>query len=251
MALDEVLGESVRVGGLPVLRFYTWSPGCLSLGRFQNLQDGLTDEARRAPMVRRPTGGGGIWHDDELTYSLACRPDDLGVTGVKPSFELLCSFLLDTWRDLGWTAGFAKDGGGSGLGAFTPACFAGQEEYDIVVGGRKLGGNAQRRDRGLVFQHGSIPRRLDHPRLAQLFAPDDRPDPASVTDLETCGWKGPLDDLIPRLADRFSKNLGAVWEESGSTAEEIRRAQELVDRKYGAEGWTRDGEGALRPTVGS
>ena len=32
MALDEVLLESVIVGGTPVVRFYTWRPAALSLG---------------------------------------------------------------------------------------------------------------------------------------------------------------------------------------------------------------------------
>lgn len=139
MALDEALAESVRAGGLPFLRFYEWEPYTLSLGRFQN-PSGLAEAAVLVPRVRRPTGGGGIWHADELTYSLGCRQDDLPVTGVKASFELLSGFLLDTWNNLGWAAKFAKDSAtGFELGAVTVACFAGQEEYDVTVGGKKLG----------------------------------------------------------------------------------------------------------------
>ena len=35
MAVDEALMESVRAGDAPALRFYRWSPACLSLGRNQ------------------------------------------------------------------------------------------------------------------------------------------------------------------------------------------------------------------------
>jgi len=249
MAFDEALAEGVRAGGPPVLRFYSWSPGCLSLGRFQNLSDGLTDEARSGPLVRRMTGGGGIWHDDELTYSLACTTADLPDAGVKASFERLCGFLVDTWRSLGWNAGFAKDAGRDGgpLGLYTPACFAGQEEYDIVVDGRKLGGNAQRRDRTLVFQHGSLPRLLDRSRLGALFQEGFRPDEAGTTDLVSCGWGAPAVDLIPRLQAAFLARLGAEGGESEPTAAEVEAAKEAVRTRYGNSGWTETGGGALRP----
>jgi lipoate-protein ligase A len=35
-------------------------------------------------MVRRMTGGGGILHGQELTYSIVCRQEDLGTKDVKP-----------------------------------------------------------------------------------------------------------------------------------------------------------------------
>ena len=248
MALDEALAESVRAGGLPFLRFYFWEPATLSLGRFQNLQSGLTDEARDLPLVRRPTGGGGIWHADELTYSLGCVQDDLGVTGVKASFELLCGFLVQAWRSLGWNASFAKDAASdrSVLGAFTPACFAGQEEYDILVAGKKLGGNAQRRDRTSIFQHGSLPRVLDRAALDRLFLEGFRPDAASTTDLAECGWAGSSRDLIPVLASAFRGRLAVEWREGSPTEAEVHRAGVLVSERFADPSWTQTGGGSLR-----
>lgn len=249
MALDEVLADSVRSGGLPFLRFYAWNPATLSLGRFQSPSAGLSDAAQSVPRVRRTTGGGAIWHGDELTYSLGCTQEDLGITGVKASFEKLGAFLVDTWRGLGWQAGYARDvEGDRTFGAPTPACFAGTEEYDILVQGRKLGGNAQRRDRTTIFQHGSIPRVLDHLRLADLFAPGFRPSPDAVTDLKTCGWDRPAEDLIPLLAEAFRLRTSGSWIEDRPTAAEEQRARDLVREKYGAPGWTEEGGGRLRPS---
>jgi len=247
MALDEVLAESVRAGAGPFLRFYTWEPGTLSLGRFQNPETGLSLASRGVPRVRRLTGGGGIWHESELTYSLGCTQVDVGVTGVKPSFERLCGFLLDTWVGLGWDARFAKDGAVPGpLGTFTPACFAGQEEYDILVHGKKLGGNAQRRDRTSIFQHGSIPLVLDRNRLDQLFLPGYRPDERTTTDLASCGWAGTARDLIGPLSEAFRRRLGGEWEGGTPTVEETRRADALVNDRYGTDSWTDLGSGSLR-----
>jgi len=249
MALDEAMAESVRAGGSPFLRFYFWEPGTLSLGRFQNLESGLTTQAHSVPLVRRPTGGGGIWHENELTYSLGCAQADLDVTGVKASFEKLCGFLVQAWVSLGWDACFAKDAILHGpLGSFTPACYAGQEEYDILVGGKKLGGNAQRRDRSTIFQHGSLPLVLDHGVLEHLFLPGFRPDPAFTTDLSSCGWKGSTKGLIPVLAEAFQNRLGVEWAEGSPTPEELLRAKVLEAEKFANLEWTQTGGGNLRGT---
>lgn len=249
MAVDEALFESVLAGGAPVLRFYQWNPGTLSLGRFQNLVSGIRHEGLSGPVVRRMTGGGGIWHSDELTYSLACVQDDVGNVGVKASFERLCSFLVTTWKKLGWEAHFARDSQVSGgpLGRFTPACFAGNEEYDILVNGKKLGGNAQRRDRQGIFQHGSIPRLLDFHRLSQIFLDEACPDESKTTDLVHSGWIDPVEDLIPLLRDSFAECLDCVWVDQGLAIPEQNRAATLVAEKYDTDAWTSLGGGSLRP----
>ena len=248
MALDEALAESVRAGGSPFLRFYSWIPGTLSLGRFQNLSTGLSEAARTVPRVRRPTGGGGIWHDQELTYSLACLQSHLEVQGVKASFEKLCGFLLDTWAQFGWNAQFAKDQiiKKESLGVFTPACFAGQEEYDILVDGKKLGGNAQRRERDSIFQHGSVPLTLNRTILEQLFLPGFRPDPETTTDLAELGWSGSLQTLTNRLAASFEARLTLNLAVSMPSETELGRAKVLMEERYGNSNWTETGGGSLR-----
>ena len=57
----------------PTLRLYTWQPWCLSLGYFQRAGRSADREelARRGwTLVRCPTGGCGVLHADELTYSI-------------------------------------------------------------------------------------------------------------------------------------------------------------------------------------
>ncbi|HEV2149493.1 MAG TPA: hypothetical protein VGR37_18985, partial [Longimicrobiaceae bacterium] len=81
MAVDAALAESVRQGGLPVLRFYRWDPPCLSLGRNQPAAGRYDLDALRArgvDVVRRPTGGRAVLHDRELTYSVAVADGALG-----------------------------------------------------------------------------------------------------------------------------------------------------------------------------
>ena len=74
MAIDEALLRSFDpVSSPPILRLYGWSPPALSLGRFQKADQVLDLERCRADgvaVVRRVTGGGVIYHADELTLSL-------------------------------------------------------------------------------------------------------------------------------------------------------------------------------------
>ena len=175
MEFDASLFSRHRPGETaPVFRLYSWSPPAVSLGRFQR-RDEVVDAggcaAAGVEVVRRITGGGAILHGEELTYSLVCGDGDLGARGVKESYRRICGFLLRAYRELGLDPVYAVDAGPAvpAVGKATPICFAGNEPFDIRVGGRKIGGNAQRRRRGVVFQHGSIPLRFDPELFSRCF----------------------------------------------------------------------------------
>jgi lipoate-protein ligase A len=172
MALDEAIMDAVASGeSPPTLRLYQWAPPCLSLGKRQPL-DGVELAACRADgvdVVRRATGGWAILHTDELTYSVALRPDDPRVSGA----------ILDTYRTLsqGLIAGLPLLGAAAEMNPVIPggaqntsaACFEVPSAYEISVGGRKLIGSAQTRPAGKVLQHGSLPLYGDIGRVARYL----------------------------------------------------------------------------------
>src|SRR2546428_13956388 len=92
MAVDEVLLDGVAAGNAPTLRFYSWTPACLSLGYFQPFSIVNVEGCRGLgiDIVRRPTGGRAILHDRELTYSIALPASVLGHdAGILPSYQRL------------------------------------------------------------------------------------------------------------------------------------------------------------------
>lgn len=105
MALDEAIMDAVAEGAsLPTLRFYAWSPPCLSLGKRQPLEgvDAARCAADGVDVVRRTTGGWAILHTDELTYSIAARPDDPRAEGaILDAYRRLSQGLLAGLRHLG------------------------------------------------------------------------------------------------------------------------------------------------------
>jgi len=216
MAIDEALLHCFEPGkSLPILRIYGWNPPAFSCGRFQKPEEILDPDRCRAdgiPVVRRITGGGVIYHAEELTYSLVCPlallPDARNVRGT---FFHLTAFLIAFYRLLGLSPAHAADcRGGRILGERTALCFAGTESCDILLGGKKIGGNAQRRLKEVVFQHGSIPlRQMAEKGSAYLRAPPSGLLQAT-TSLMNEGVRLPRSGLVPLLADAFAAQMDAV-----------------------------------------
>lgn len=249
MAIDEALFRCFNPAlSRPVLRLYGWQPPALSLGRFQKAGDDLDLTCCRGDnltIVRRITGGGAIYHADELTYSLVCSPLQIPpATSVKESFRVLTSFLLCFYRTLGLQADYAVDlaPAGSRLGQRTPLCFAGQESYDIMVNNRKIGGNAQRRSREIIFQHGSIPLQnrvgqgLNYLKIK----------PQGIYQATTClageGIAVGYDQLKDTLVQQFAGQLGIELQASSLTEQEQALSEQLINNKYCNDLWNLEGE---------
>src|SRR3954464_2148226 len=66
MAIDEALLETAVV---PTIRFYRWRSPALSFGYFGKFTDVVIYAAER-DLVRRWTGGGIVFHGEDLTYSI-------------------------------------------------------------------------------------------------------------------------------------------------------------------------------------
>src|SRR5437867_4247531 len=67
MALDEVLLRTVNLRGRPLLRVYSWVRPAVSIGYFQKFPADLADQFE---IVRRPTGGGLVYHGEDTTYTV-------------------------------------------------------------------------------------------------------------------------------------------------------------------------------------
>jgi lipoate-protein ligase A len=171
MAVDAALLEAVSAGAAqPTLRFYGWSPPCLSLGYFQALDivdlDACAD--RGVDVVRRPTGGRAILHDQEVTYSLALPAEVLGQDhGILPSYHRISRGIQSGLEQLGVRTTLAPGSAGLRVAERGPICFDRPSSHEILLDGRKLVGSAQVRRGGALLQHGSI---LIEPRLENLVA---------------------------------------------------------------------------------
>ncbi len=148
--------KSLLEQGEPSFRLYTWKENSFTLGRSQK-QENI--EKFGDDWARRETGGGLLLHGCDVSYSITLPIELLENKSVKKSYEYLCSFLLHFYKQLGLHVEYAKDINIELSKSFF--CQKGFEPYDMICNGKKIGGNAQRRTRTTILQHGSIPLKKD------------------------------------------------------------------------------------------
>jgi lipoate-protein ligase A len=249
MALDQAILDAVVEGASPpTLRFYAWSPPCLSLGRGQPLADADRVACRVAgvDIVRRPTGGRAILHTDEVTYSFALlQTDPRAEGGIVESYRRLSEGLMTGLGLMGVQAVQAMSR--SPVGAeVTAVCFETPADYEITVDGRKLVGSAQWRARGGVLQHGTLPLCGDLSRIVDCLVLSDAERHAqrhrlrlhALTLEEAKGLHVSFDTSVQALAAGFAQALDLTLLPGGLTPSERTHAAEIRANVYASPGWT-------------
>lgn len=205
----------------PLLRLYAWDPPALSLGWFQPLGP-FVELARREglALVRRPTGGGAIHHDRELTFCIVASPGCGGYPAdVVGAYEWVHGIIRGALAELGAELSFR--GVGAPLSVRPQGatlCFEDTTALDLIdARGRKVVGSAQRRRGGRVLHHGSIP--LTLPGLS----------PGSGALDLACGRAVGWDEAAETLTRHFATTLGSgVLRPSALNAAERRAAAEFA-----------------------
>jgi lipoate-protein ligase A len=245
MAIDEAIQLAVGAGeALPTLRFYSWDPPCLSLGRGQRLRDADRPALRAAgfDIVRRPTGGRAILHAQELTYCIAAPLAHPLVAGtIVQSYQRLSGGLARGLERLGLSDHAAQSHGPSAGATRGPACFQITSHYEISFQARKLLGSAQARAGGAVLQHGSLPLWGDVAQICSVLSAGpqmERVRARAVTLGEALGRAVSWAEAAQALAAGFAEEFDLRLQSGELTPQECTRARELQTEKYGTEEWT-------------
>ena len=154
MAIDESLLERMDFIGKVVLRFYEWNIPSASFGYSQKpgavTRTGLT-------LVRRPTGGGVVYHDVDLTYTMVIPAGHpICALNRMESYKAIHEPIMKAILDLGKGAHLAPDLGIKHDRA-TLQCFVSPSPNDVLAADdTKLAGAAQRRTRKGILHQGSV-----------------------------------------------------------------------------------------------
>lgn len=232
MALDRAIQLAHAAGEVsPTLRLYSWLRPTVTLGRFQSVEDvdrGVcTDQG--IDVVRRYTGGRGVLHDDEVTYSIVAGVADGMPRGTAASYRMLCSGLVEAYRLLGVDAALTARPRGNGSSA---ACYLHSTAADLSLGAMKLSGSAQVWSGETLLQHGSFTLSRDVGREARVFrlAPNDRARLAEETaTLESSLGSRPSHERILDAIERgLARGLGIRFAREDITEAEIALAASLL-----------------------
>jgi lipoate-protein ligase A len=211
MAIDEALLERALA---PSIRFYRWNSPALSFGYFVRFAE-VAHHIHQRDLVRRWTGGGIVFHGEDLTYSIVVPSE------ARAFAESSTSIYEGVHRAL-------RHALAAGMGVLEFAsvaalcarrveisptvadrryrksdCFANPVQSDLMFNGRKIAGAAQRRTRRGVLQQGSI---------------------QNIT-------------LTDDVAQRFAHELADVIEHVDLDARLVVRAGEIAKQKYATQAW--------------
>lgn len=232
MGLDQAILEQVAAAKVPpTLRFYGWTPPAISIGYFQGMQEEVDLTACRhhgVDTVRRITGGGAVFHHAEVTYSIVLPLNHpLADRQILASYGRLCQGIVAGLAQLGITAEFAPIN-------------------DIVVGGKKISGNAQTRKLGCILQHGTILLDVDVDLMFTLLqVPSEKARGKAIADVKErvtslshmLGRPVAFEEVSAALESGFSQALDLVYEVQEPSFAETDRAQELARVRFADETW--------------
>jgi lipoate-protein ligase A len=229
---------------IPSIRFYRWNSPALSFGYFGKFAD-VADYAAERDLVRRWTGGGIVFHGDDLTYSIiipardamfaessafiyaaihSALRDVLSIQGQRaelaPAAEVAVTDSEHSSRaDRGYNPSSCSHAPVARPTAQWPACHDGRQDRgysrrlcfanpvsaDVMIDSRKIAGAAQRRTRAGLLHQGSI----QHVELGN------------------------------GLAERFKRELSNVRSEKLLSKSLLDRAEKIAAQKYATMTWLR------------
>jgi lipoyl(octanoyl) transferase len=246
MALDEALLVMHEAGAtLPTLRVYGWCQPTLSLGYAQNAQqevDLIACHAQGVAVVRRPTGGRAVLHDQEVTYSVV-MPLTLvdGPHTITEHYRRIGMALATALQALGLPVQLARPQvrATPTHALASPACFAALSRYELSVAGKKIVGSAQKRARQRLFQCLRVPPEyrtaLVQAAYSTMGAVNEMAErPVSLTALQAA------------LRQGFGATFGVELVDRPISPAEWRLAQHLRATKYATDAWNLDGATAWR-----
>jgi lipoate-protein ligase A len=232
MAVDRSILDAHETGGAPpTLRLYRWSRPTVSLGRFQKVTDVDASfcAAEGIDLCRRPTGGRGVLHDDEITYSIVAGVRDGIPRGVSASHRLLCGALVEAYRELGVAAELT----GRPRGERAGACYLHATDADLSLGAAKLSGSAQVWSGSSCLQHGSFVISRDVAREASVFRLDasgaQALDRATETIVGALGRRPADAEIVSAIVTGFARALSVRLEKADLTMAETAGANDLLD----------------------
>jgi len=208
MEIDRELLSHLHPDDQPILHLYSWSVPSATYGYFVDPARFL-NKAKAVDwglqLARRPTGGGIVFHTSDLAFSVLVPSGHEAYSG-----DTLAHYRYVNERVLDAVAGLAEI---PSLLPLDPVaeneahgrfCMAKPTIYDVMVGGKKIAGAAQRTKGNGFLHQGSIAIQLPEKKMLQ-----DLLDPAIIEAMEEVTFV--LGGKIEQRREQLRKALIGVF----------------------------------------
>ena len=232
MAIDRaVLVANSEGKSPPTVRFFTWKPPAISIGYFQSLAEEVNlDECRKLGVdyVRRITGGGAVFHDDELTYSIVIPESHPQIPkNVMESYDRICGAIINGLSNLGIESSY-------------------KPINDIISDAKKISGNAQTRKLKTVLQHGTVLMDVDVEKMFSiLLVPNEKIRDKLISDVKErvtsvrhlLGISISFADVANAMKVGFEEEFDIKLVNGKLTVEELMLAERFEKEFFSSEEW--------------
>lgn len=231
VALDEVLPLEMVAGRRgPHFRIWDWDSPLVVIGSYQSLRNEIDAEGAAKHgigVVRRITGGGAMFMEQGncITYSLAVPTSLVEGLSFEQSYAYLDDWVMGALAEIGVRAHYVP-------------------LNDIASEQGKIGGAAQRRFAGgVLLHHVTMSYDIDADKMGEVL----RIGREKLSDKGTRSANKRVDPMRSQtglareqIIDGFLEFFRARYDtvDSGYTEDELARARELVETKFGTEEWT-------------
>jgi len=232
MAVDRAVLVANSKGKVPpTVRFYGWMPPAISIGYFQSLTDEIDlDICKKLGVnyVRRITGGGAVFHDKELTYSIVIPESHPEIPkNIMKSYGRICGAVIKGLQHLGIESQYVPIN-------------------DIVTGGRKISGNAQTRKLETVLQHGTVLMDVDVDKMFSLLkVPNEKIKDKLIADVKQrvtsikhlLGKEVSFKEVAEAMKIGFEEEFHVELIEGKLSKEELALAKKFEKECFSAKDW--------------
>lgn len=232
MAIDKAVLVSISKNKVPpTVRFYTWKPPAISIGYFQSLSDEVDLDVCKnlgIQYVRRITGGGAVFHDKELTYSIVIpESNPLVPKNILESYRRICGAVIKGLKHLWIESKYAPIN-------------------DILVNGKKISGSAQTRKLKTVLQHGTVLTDVDVDKMFMLLkVPDEKIKDKMIDDVKqrvtsikhVSGSDVSFDDVADAMKLGFEQEFDIELVNGSFTKHEIDLTKKFEHECFSANQW--------------
>ena len=215
----------------PTVRFFTWSPPAISIGYFQSLEDEVDLDVCKSlgvDYVRRITGGGAVFHDKELTYSIVIPESHPQIPkNIMESYERICGAIIKGLKQIGIES------------TYVPI-------NDIVTDRKKISGNAQTRKARTVLQHGTILVDVDVDKMFSLLKiPNEKIKDKMIADVKQrvtsirhiLGRDISFNETAEAMKIGFEEEFNMELVQGSLTEEEIKLSKEFEKEFFSSKDW--------------
>jgi lipoate-protein ligase A len=232
MAIDRAVLVTNSEGKVPpTVRFYSWNPPAISIGYFQGLEQEVDlEHCKRVGVdyVRRITGGGAVFHEHELTYSIVIPESHPEITkNILESYSRICGAVIKGLSHLNIDSNYYPIN-------------------DIIASGKKISGNAQTRKLKTLLQHGTVLLDVDIEKMFSLLkVPDEKIRDKLISDVKErvtsirhiLNEDITFDEAAIAMKKGFEDQFNVILSLGQLTEEEIHLAENFESKFFGNPNW--------------